>query len=73
MMGRRQCYGDENEWTVTMQWQWMASDMQNDTRKRCVTHPSQQSTYVDSLGRSRREIETISGGGSTEKGLGGGD
>jgi len=36
--------------------------MQN-TRKCCATHPSQQSTYVDSLGRSRQEIGTIWGGG----------
>ena len=51
---------------TTMQWQWAASNMQNSC-KRCTTHLSQQSTYVDSIGRSRRENETISGGGGRQK------
>ncbi len=41
--------------------------MQN-AHKRCTTHPSQQSTYVDSLGRSRQEIGTIFFGGGNRKG-----
>ncbi len=43
--------GDEDKWTTTMRWRWAASDTENPCERR-VTHPRQQSTYVDSLGRS---------------------
>jgi hypothetical protein len=49
-----------------MWWRWAASDTQN-ARERCATHPRQQSTYVDSLGRSRRERGTILGGGQQKR------
>ncbi len=58
----RQQWNNDN-WLMTMWWQWAC--------KPCVTHPRQQSTYVDSLGRSRRERGTILGDGRTEKGQGG--
>jgi len=65
-MGRRQWDGDEDEWTTTMRWRWAASVTQN-ARERRATHPRQQSTYADSLGRSRREWGTISGGGRQKR------
>ncbi len=42
---------DDDDGTTTMRWRWAASDTQN-ARERRATHPRQQSTYVDSLGRS---------------------
>ena len=53
--------------TMLMRWRWVASNKQN-ACKHCTTHPGQQSTYVNSLGRSRREIGTIFFGGDDRKG-----
>ena len=74
---------DINVGTTTMRWRRgrmddddamaMGGQSEQNTRERRTNHPRQQSTYVDSLGRSRRERGTISGEGTTEKGRGGGD
>jgi hypothetical protein len=42
---------DNDDGTTPMRWQWLASNMQI-ACKCCATHPRQQSTNVDSLGRS---------------------
>ena len=51
-VGTTMMRGNKDEWTTTMRWRWAASDTQNACERR-ITYPRQQSTYVDSLVRSR--------------------
>ena len=69
-MGHQQCDGNNNNGMTMIWWWWAVSDVQN-TCESCATYPRQQSTYVNSLGRSRQERGTILGDGRTEKGQGG--
>jgi len=59
MRWQRQQWND-NDAMTTMWWRW--------ARERRATHPRQQSTYVDSLGRSWPERGTILGDRRTETG-----
>ncbi len=59
-METRQWQLDNNDGTTTMWWQWAASNIQN-ACKYCATHPRQQSTNVDSLGRRRQERGAFEG------------
>ncbi len=71
-MGWQGCNGANNNGTTTIWWQWAVSVVQN-ACEICANHPRQQSTYADSLGRSRWERGTIFGDGRTENGRGGSD